>query len=571
MTTPWNTMHRLSLPRPLLWGSLVALLSACQGLPNPGDTGVELQKVLQGRGPEAVAPGPVPVPAPVIPVTPAAKPEPLFDLQVTDLPVRAVLDGLVADTPYSLVVDPRVEGQITLNLKQVTVTEAMRVVCRVGNLDCVALRKGFMVFPKQLTSRVFQMEYPDMDRQGLSTTKVSSGQISQATSTSSSTSGLDSNRNTTTTQNTSGSQLQTRFRSDFWREMLDVVCTTLGLTAGASSAGAGGGAQTAENYGHSCQEDVAGGGRHVSASPQTGLVAVRAFPSELRRVGDLVERMKANLGRQVILEAKIVEVELSGEYQTGINWATVVNAGGSKWWGVGQTGGGTLLGGPSTASGLTSPTSSLGGVFPVSAFGGAFGVALGLNDFTAFLEALENQGKVKVLSSPRIATINSQKAVIKVGVDDYFVTKIDVSVDNGTTTLAPTFTPFFSGVALDVVPRIGDDGQVTLHVHPSVTEVTQKIKWVGELPFPLAYSASRESDSIVRARTGEIVVIGGLMKEKSSEAQAGVPVLGDLPLIGGLFGHRRESVGKTELVILLRPTILDAPPVQAVGEEFPPF
>jgi len=177
---------------------------------------------------------------------------------------------------------------------------------------------------------------------------------------------------------------------------------------------------------------------------------------------------------------------------------------------------------------------------------------------------LESQGNVQVLSSPRISTLNNQKAVIKVGNDEFFVTGISTTTTTGTaTTTTPeiTLTPFFSGIALDVTPQIDQNGGVTLHVHPSVSRVTdqQKVIQVGGTTqnLPLAKSTVRESDSIVFAHSGQLVVIGGLMQDSRSEKVASTPMLGDLPVIGQFFRQTRQGASKSELVLLLRPTVVD--------------
>jgi MSHA biogenesis protein MshL len=201
-----------------------------------------------------------------------------------------------------------------------------------------------------------------------------------------------------------------------------------------------------------------------------------------------------------------------------------------------------------------------------SGFGGVFSIAVATNTFRAFIELLEAQGTVQVLSSPRVATVNNQKAVIKVGQDEFFVTDISTTTVTGTaTTSTPnvTLTPFFSGIALDVTPQIDAGGSVTLHIHPSVSEVVDQTKTftiAGESQsLPLAQSRIRESDSIVRAQNGQIVVIGGLMQETASDRYAGPPGIGRTPVLGSMLSHRQELATKSELVILLRPLVVDSP------------
>jgi MSHA biogenesis protein MshL len=210
----------------------------------------------------------------------------------------------------------------------------------------------------------------------------------------------------------------------------------------------------------------------------------------------------------------------------------------------------------------TSPLDSL----PSSAFGGTFALALNLNDFNAFIELLDTQGDTHVLSSPRVATVNNQKAVIKVGSDEFFVTGVTSNTVTGTATSTNQniiLTPFFSGIALDVTPQIDDDGQVILHIHPTVSDVRDQRKEVtvgGQTQsLPLAFSEVRESDSVVRARSGQIVVIGGLMKTSTKDEVAQTPFLSDIPLLGQLFTQKRQRQVKTELVILLKPVVVNSP------------
>jgi MSHA biogenesis protein MshL len=177
---------------------------------------------------------------------------------------------------------------------------------------------------------------------------------------------------------------------------------------------------------------------------------------------------------------------------------------------------------------------------------------------------LETQGSVQVLSSPRISTVNNQKALIKVGQDEFFVTEIsnDTTTSSGGTTTNPEveLTPFFSGISLDVTPQISENEDIILHIHPSISEVEDqsKVIAVGDQVFqlPLALSTIRETDSVVYARSGQVVVLGGLMQNRSADSNSGTPLLGKLPVLGHLFAQQRNQTVKSELVILLRPVIM---------------
>jgi MSHA biogenesis protein MshL len=197
--------------------------------------------------------------------------------------------------------------------------------------------------------------------------------------------------------------------------------------------------------------------------------------------------------------------------------------------------------------------------------GAVFGLALQTSNFAALLAFIETQGSVNVLSSPRVATLNNQKAVLKVGTDDFFVTNISTtSTISGTGTVtSPTITlqPFFSGIALDVTPQIDDSNNIILHVHPQVSSVIERTKTIslGTLPsitLPLASSSINETDTIVRVQDGNIVAIGGLMRQESLSAGSQVPGLGDVPGLGVLFQQRNTRTIKSEIVILLKPTIV---------------
>ena len=207
----------------------------------------------------------------------------------------------------------------------------------------------------------------------------------------------------------------------------------------------------------------------------------------------------------------------------------------------------------------TTPLDPLVGMFAIRVNG----------DFKVLVRMLQTQGNVQVLSSPHISTVNNQKAVIKVGDDEFFVTGVSTSnTIIGTNTLPSqnvTLTPFFSGITLDVTPEISSDDTVILHIHPSVSQVTEQIKNItvgsssvgtpNELTLPLAKSTIRESDNIVRAKNGQVIVIGGLMQNNMKENIASTPWIGRVPFLGALFRRTDQQATKSELVILLKPMV----------------
>ena len=187
--------------------------------------------------------------------------------------------------------------------------------------------------------------------------------------------------------------------------------------------------------------------------------------------------------------------------------------------------------------------------------------------FAALLNFLQSQGGVQVLSSPRIATLNNQKAVLKVGTDAYYPVNLGgsqstTSASSGTSTTAtpPTVDTMFSGIVLDVTPRIDASGAILLHVHPIISSISlETIQYTvggqtgsGELPKV----AVSETDSVVRVQDRQIVAIGGLMSQGSSNTRSGLQGLSDLPVVGGLFRQKTTSTSKRELVVLIKPTVI---------------
>ena len=445
--------------------------------------------------------------------------------------------GLVEDSSYNMILHPKVKGRITLDLKNVSVADVMEVVRDVYGYDFEQTKTGYSVFPNTMRTRIFTFNYLNVNRSGGSKMSVSSGQVTESVT--------GTGATASTTQSISGSSINTESKSDFWRELKDSLSALVGNKKG----------------------------RNVVVSPQSGMVVVRAMPHELRAVEKFINKTQSFVQRQVIIEAKILEVELNERFQTGINWAALQTSGADSAL-IGQTGGGSIFGG----SGVTGIAGNAGVLNPgalsqitgtaATAFGGMFSLALNVgNDFSAFIELLKTQGDVQVLSSPQISTVNNQKAVIKVGKDEFFIT--DVESNTSTTTATATtqsnveLTPFFSGVALDVIPQISESGEIILHIHPTVSTVTEKIKDISissgtSLSVPLAISTIRESDSVIRAKSGQVVIIGGLMQNSVEERVSKVPLLGDIPLLGALFRHTQEITKKSELVILLKPIVMDS-------------
>ncbi len=479
---------------------------------------------------------------PLAPEMPAAdKPvEPRFDLAVNNAPAGQVFMAIVSGTRYSMLVHPEVSGSVTVNLKDVTVRETLDVLRELYGYEYRQDGTRITILPVALQTRVFQVNYLAGQRRGQSDVRVSSGSISAGGAAAGSTGTQTQQPAPTGTGGTTpaGSALSSRVStssdSDFWSELASALKTLVG----------------------------AEGGRQVVVNPHSGVVIVRAFPHELRNVEKFLKATQLSVERQVMLEAKIIEVQLKEGFESGINWAYFGKDGQHR------SSVGADLGSFSLQNGTLSSGTTLGGALGTAlagavsrTAGGFFGLALQTTSFAALLQFLENQGTVQVLSSPRIATLNNQKAVLKVGTDEFFITNISSSTQSTgtTTTTSPTISvqPFFSGIALDVTPQIDENANIILHIHPSVSAVAEKSKAVnlgtlGNFTLPLASSNINETDSIVRVQDGNIVAIGGLMKQEQSDDRTNMPGMSNVPL----FGKKGRSFLKSEVVILLKPTII---------------
>jgi MSHA biogenesis protein MshL len=523
----------------------------------------ELSKAAQAHSTQAMQEQPAAVSSALLPplrieVPRARQPiEERFGVAFNNVPAAQFFMGIVSGTRYSMLVHPDVSGTISVNLKDVTVFEALDAIRELYGYDYRVEGTRIYVKPLTMQTRVFQVNYLTGSRKGTSDIRVASGSVSDSANGTGAPGGSNATPGNPGTPGSAmhtlnSSKISTTSTSDFWAELKASLEAIVGNKEG----------------------------RNVVISPQSGIVVVRAMWDDLRNVDAYLKATQLSVDRQVILDAKILEVDLNDGFQSGINWAAFRSGANSRVSGGILSPGTVLQNQGSLATGATaidSAARTFSGAHLASSPGhdiiaggaagpgGLFGLAFQSSNFAGLISFLETQGTVHVLSSPRIATMNNQKAVLKVGKDEFFVTGISTttSATGNTSTTTPTVTvqPFFSGIALDVTPQIAEGGNVILHIHPSVSNVTTVDKplnfgSVGTFTLPLASSTVSETDSVVRGLDGQIVAIGGLMRQSTVSDRSQLPGAGEVPVLGGLFRNTSQTMQKRELVILLKPTIV---------------
>jgi MSHA biogenesis protein MshL len=548
-------------PRRMPWGlSVVAgaalLLSACASKPPEATATQNLitdaLKAAAEQRPAAKTPDNVM--SALVPSTSdrpkVGKRDARFDLVFNNASINQVFEAIAAGSRYSFVVQPGFSNTVAVNLRDVSAIEALEVLRELYGFEYRVSGSRVYVEPATLQTRIFQVAYPSSKRSGRSDTRVISGSLTANVSTGSSGGGAGS-------APSEGSQVSTAIDTDFWKELDTALRAIVGE----------------------------GDGRQIVLSQHSGVLVVKAMPKQLREIESFLKSSKLSIERQVMLEAKIVEVVLNDGYQSGINWTQLTGAGNhrlsvgadaSRIWVPGSVG--RQYGVPDGAIVTTVDTTSTPPkIVPTTmselvsqpltqATKGILGLAVSTDSFYGLLSFLETQGSVQVLSSPRVAAINNQKAVLRVGTDDFYVTGISTTTTtnaSGGSVTTPTITtqPFFSGISLDVTPQIDAEGTVTMHVRPSVSNVSERPRVVnlgtlGSFNLPLASSNVNETDTIVRVQDGNIVAIGGLMHQEQDNTKSQVPFVGDLPVIGNMFKQNSRTMRKSELVFLIKPTVI---------------
>jgi MSHA biogenesis protein MshL len=450
----------------------------------------------------------------------------LYSLRVRDGQLQDVLLALAQDSGENLVVAPEVTGTVTVNLNRVTLEQALDAL--LTQLDYSFRRKGRLILISKpvMETRIFSVNYISTTRKGDKTIVATHG------------SGAGGEQ-----ISASETRIQGTDQTDFWAEIQE------GLTAiiftGERPAAVLRARQAGVVSSMSSKD-----GKKLIISRMTGIIQMRDYPDKLREAARFLEQMEASSQRQVYIEARFLEVTLFKEFRAGIRWDNIqrqllnldISTLALEW----------DLSGGSSATGVLGILGA-----PLSLSGAEFVLA-------DLVEALETQGKVKALASPKVATLNNQTAIVKIARQDVYFTS---EISQGDVSTLQSFTPntIDVGVILDVTPQIGPDGMITMNIHPSITAEFARVTAPDGTEFPLL--RIRETDTVVRVRDGQTIIIAGLIQETEQTERIGLPCLTNLPGLQYLFGFRQEKSEKTELVILITPTVLTGKRIEEIRSE----
>lgn len=512
-----------------------------------------------------------------------------FNVAASQQEAMTFFNSLVAGTEFGVVVNPDVEGEISINMANVTIPEVMTAIQETYGYNITRQGTTFRIQPPGLETRIFSIDYLNVSRSGSSSASVSSG---GGGGLGGGNGGLGGGLNGGLgggigglgggfggfgggnlggfgsgiggglggvgggfgggASGGGGGQVTTQTTTDFWADITSTLRALVGLGGSTSSSanqsfgnqgsgllgglgGIGGGPQASADVSDES-------GRRVVVQPQVGLVMVTASPEELEQVENYIKTAQNILSREVTIQVQFLEVVLNKGFQSAIDFDTF---------------------GPGGASGtdneVTGEFSAGDEGTAVDGISNPLTIVTNFTDFDAVFRILESRGTTQVLSSPSLKVLNNQKAVFQDGDQEYFQTSVGSNVVNTgnsvTESTANDLEQFFSGISMDITPQISAEGKITLHVHPTITTVNEQNKSIDGQQVPLARTSVRELDSVISARNGRIVILGGLAYERAVDNTAGIPLANDIPLVGAAFDQRRRTTVKSEFIILLRPII----------------
>tara|TARA_B100000686_G_scaffold353184_1_gene457785 strand:+ start:2535 stop:4352 length:1818 start_codon:yes stop_codon:yes gene_type:complete len=485
----------------------------------------------------------------LIPRVRKTKSGPLFTILAQDLDVKTILFSLSREIDQNILIDPLVAGIVSVDLKDVTLREALSAILKPLKMRYAFKENFIKIEAEQMETRIFHLNYIVSSRQG--TSKFQSSGASQISE-------LGILGSLEGTGNVSkASSLVSRENTDLWKEITvgiqsiinsssvsdgrrtSIISGDKSLSTSNSQAnlleGSSPTAQTTitrPRQASTKQKLFSSFGGYVSINRQSGVIIVRNYPEILMKVADYLEAVEGSSQRQVFIQAKILEVILNEDYSLGIDWSAI--------------------------SPITLTHESPAGIADGVPLRESMGLTYGLSNASlrAVTNALTEQGQVNILSSPKIVTLNNQRAVIKVGTEDvYFIPQAPVA----TTAKAPTtiFQPatVTVGIVLDVVPQINANGTVMMSINASISErsgVAASPDGVNHIPILNV----RESNNVMLAQNGQTIIIGGLMQKRATKEIDKLPFFSAIPVLGKLFERESKNISKAELVIMLTPKVL---------------
>ena len=527
-----------------------------------------------------------------------------------NLPADVFFNSLVVDTDYGVVISEDVDVRINLSLPNVTVEEAMDIVAEIYNLDITRRGNIFTVREGGLRTRQFTIDYLNVQRQGTSSISVSAqggqgggggfgggqfggGQFGGGRG------GFGGGGNFGGGGfggggnfgggnfggggfggggfggggfggGGAGGQITTSTSTDFWSDLETAITNLIGIeiqSSGAASGGGGfgGGFGGLSGAGSRNQSTVTDEGKSVLVQPLTGIIVVTAFPHELDRVENFINLAQEALRREVIIQVQFLEVVLNKGFQYALDFNTFGQQANNP-----ITGSGAFDG---TEEGLLGSANRIAGEFlpgdnDIDGIANPLKISTNFSDFDAVFRLLETRGTVQVISSPQLRVLNNQKAVFSDGDQEFFQTQADTTTitgsNNTTTNANNNLQQFFSGISMDITPQISANGDITLHVHPTITSVESQIKQIGGQLVPLAKTSTREIDTVIKAENGKIIVLGGLAFERNITESAGIPGINSIPIVGDVLEQQQRQSVKSEFIILLKPIIANAEGDRAV-------
>ncbi len=583
----------------------MAILTGCGTQPMTPSSG----HLMEQPAPQGAIPAPVRQSAVMPPPRPAPKTE-TYSVVVNDVPVRELLFALARDAKINVDIHPGIEGNVTLNALNQTLPQLLNRVSKQVDMRYELDGPNLAVMPDTPYLKQYKIDYLNMSRDATSNvsiaTQIATTGAANIGSGSSGGGSQSTNNSSTAVTNTSNHRFwETLVKNvqDLLRETDKILpdgssITTVAENGSQTTTGTGyppaaavrgnapaslvaspNPATVTNNNASTIQKTTYREAASVIANPENGLLAVRATSRQHEKVQEFLDQVMATARRQVLIEATVVEVQLSDQYQQGINWNLAPV--GAKGWNIGNN----TIGSITTISGGGSGTTSSTNSTPFAV--GYLNTASKFGSIAAAVTLLEQFGRLKVLSSPKISVLNNQTAMLKVVNNRVYFT-ITAQVTPATATSAAQVTATSEvhtvpeGFVMGVTPQIADNGEITLNVRPTVSRIQGFVPdpglaltaqslgnsnftisndcgnnpKAGEVQSCIPVLQTKEMESVLRLEDRQIAIMGGLMEESIDHANNGVPGLSSIPLVGEVFKNRNETTKKSELVVFLRPTIV---------------